>query len=185
MEKTKDILTETRDNWKTGYAKKLIELGISDELKAALENEFPELVESEDERIRRALIKQFSAISMETWAGIPKIDIIAYLEKQKEQKPAGWSEEDEQMLQAIIKRYEFAVESDCAVFIKTDKLTQMEKELAWLKSLHPQPKAELTLLDENIINAAVAFVEQNNHFNCWLGVDKHTVIKALRSLKPH
>lgn len=49
----------------------------------------------------------------------------------------------------------------------------------------PQPKAELTLLDENIIKAAVAFVEQNDHFNCWGGIDKHTVIKALRSLKPH
>ena len=48
---------------------------------------------------------------------------------------AEWSEEDRKMLDAIIKRYEFAVESDCAVFIKTDKLTQMEKELAWLKSL--------------------------------------------------
>lgn len=49
----------------------------------------------------------------------------------------------------------------------------------------PQPKAKLTRLDENIIKAAVAFVEQNDHFNCWGGIDKHTVIKALRSLKSH
>lgn len=55
----------------------------------------------------------------------------------------------------------------------------------WLKPLRPQPKAKLTLLDENIITAAIAFVEQNEHFNCWCGIDKHTVIKALRSLKPH
>lgn len=55
----------------------------------------------------------------------------------------------------------------------------------FLKSLRPQPKAELTLLDENIINAAVAFVKQNDHFNCWGGIDKHMVIIALRSLKPH
>ena len=54
-----------------------------------------------------------------------------------------------------------------------------------LKSLRPQPKAELTLLDKNIIKAAIAFVEQNNHFNCWGGIDKRTVIKALRSLKPN
>lgn len=53
---------------------------------------FPELKESEDERIRKALIKQFSAISMETWAGIPKTDIISYLERQKEQKPLSTKE---------------------------------------------------------------------------------------------
>ena len=49
---------------------------------------FPELAESEDEKIRKALIRQFDAISMETWAGVPKTDIIAWLEKQKEQKPS-------------------------------------------------------------------------------------------------
>ena len=81
-----------------------------------------------------------------------------------------WSEEDEAFLKvaiAICNRYSHKDVAD------------------WLKSLRPQPKAELTLLDENIIEAAVAFVEQNDHFNVWRGIDKHTVLKALRSLKPH
>jgi hypothetical protein len=47
-----------------------------------------------------------------------------------------------------------------------------------------QPKVELTQLDKNILEAAIAFVEQNNHFNCWRGVDKHTVLSALHSLRP-
>jgi len=47
-----------------------------------------------------------------------------------------------------------------------------------------QPKVELTQVDKNILEAAIAFVEQNNHFNCWRGVDKHTVLSALHSLKP-
>ena len=61
----------------------------------------------------------------------------------------------------------------------------IESYIDWvnqIRFLHPQPKTKLTILDENIIDAAIAFVEQNDHFNCWRGIDKHTVIKALRSL---
>lgn len=87
-----------------------------------------------------------------------------------------WSEEDERKLQECIKiveRWEEDYDIAYAPYSNT------------LKSLRPQPKAELTLLDKNIIEAAVAFVEQNNHFSYWGGIDKHTVIKALRSLKPY
>ena len=69
---------------------------------------FPELKESEDERIRKALIKQFSAISMETWAGIPKIDIISWLERQKERGPL--SKDEEYTLARII---EYLEDNDC------------------------------------------------------------------------
>lgn len=62
------------------------------------------------------------------------------------------------------------------------KATEITEDI--LDILRPRPKAELTLLDENIIKAAVAFVEQNDHFNVWGGIDKHTVIKSLRSLCP-
>lgn len=114
--------------------------------------------------------------------------VIAHPEKFGLCKPAEWSEEDEKMFIGVIDTVKDAIaECDCddvgarAMFI-------YEKELNWLenrfKSLRPQPKVELTLLDKNIIEAAVAFVEQNDHFNCYGGIDKHTVIKALRSLKP-
>lgn len=88
-----------------------------------------------------------------------------------------WSEKDEKMLNDTLnslKRYQLSMPN-----------FQVELQMRWLKSLRPQPKAELTLLDENIIKAAIAFVEQNDHFNCSGGIDKQTVIKALRSLKPH
>ena len=89
-----------------------------------------------------------------------------------------WSEEDEKM--------RFRIIGHLSSFIYTNSLygDDAKECIAWLKSLHPQPKAELTLLDNNIIEAAVAFVEQNDHFNCWRGIDKHTIIKALRSLHP-
>lgn len=97
---------------------------------------------------------------------------------QENGTPAEWSEEDEAAYNAFI----------CEVV--NEKMNPTIEQVKWLrsirdrlKSLYIQPKQELTLLDENIINAAIAFVEQNDHFNCWGGIDKHTVITALRSLK--
>ena len=94
-----------------------------------------------------------------------------------------WNEEDEKMRTRVIGALE-----RIGARSSTDSTSVnycYPAEVAWLKSLRPQPKAELTLLDKNIIEAAVAFVKQNDHFNCWGGIDKHTVIKALYSLKHH
>jgi hypothetical protein len=110
---------------------------------------FPELKESEDERIRRKMVEHFKSKTKETWCNIPVKNIIAYLEKkkeqkptprvlpcseawfedgkefeQKEQKPAEWSEKDEAMLKvaiAVLRRYSH---DDVA---------------NWLKTLRPQP----------------------------------------------
>lgn len=59
----------------------------------------PELAESEDEKIRKALIGYFSmgANNNETTFNIEDKKILAWLEKQSEHKLA-WSEEDEQYL---------------------------------------------------------------------------------------
>lgn len=48
---------------------------------------FPELVESEDERIRKGLIQYFSTFSLDTFGGLEPKKIISWLEKQGEQKP--------------------------------------------------------------------------------------------------
>lgn len=91
------------------------------------------------------------------------------LEYLKPSKSAEWSEEDKHRL------------SDAVCFLKSAKshyadTGEIEKTIAWLKSLRSRPKAKLTLLDENIIDAAVAFVKQNDHFNCWGGIDKEIVL---------
>jgi len=60
--------------------------------KAAIESQFPELKESEDERIRKAIIQFFELQDDNTtYSLIPKKDIIAWLEKKGEQKPQGKS----------------------------------------------------------------------------------------------
>ena len=87
--------------------------------KTLVEEIFPELRESEDERIRKELIEAFMCYDPESsWNGIPVRDIIAWLEKQKETSidrlhkistPASenwleiqkqWEKEDEQKLVA-------------------------------------------------------------------------------------
>ena len=92
---------------------------------------FPELAESEDERIRKELVEAFEALDIDSsWNGIPVKSILAWLEKQKdiedrwiedrgqcfwdgveegkmlaekqeEQKPE-WSDEDEKYLNRVI-----------------------------------------------------------------------------------
>ena len=228
---------------------------------ADLEEIFPELRESEDERIRKTLVKHFTDKKNcvgDTWAGMDVNSVLAWLEKQKEaskaieavdridkyidehlanahdmkdsnpdkkyyrgwddalgkmagilqdvyseekqeerkpegvyvdctehpewygippkeQKPAEWSEEDEDNIKTLIQvvRGQLGL-SEC----------RQEYIVNWLKSLRPQQKVKLTELDENILEGAIAFVEQNDHFNYWRGVDKHTVLSALRSLRP-
>ena len=51
---------------------------------ATLEFLFPQLKESEDERIRKAMLQHFKNKTKEKWCNIPVKDIISWLEKQKE-----------------------------------------------------------------------------------------------------
>ena len=96
------------------YKEKVIALLNSQELskeqKEKLESIFPELSESEDERIRKALVDTFkfydSPMNSPYLVDISKKDILAWLEKQKiekqgKQKPAEWSEEDERMYRGL------------------------------------------------------------------------------------
>lgn len=98
---------------------------------------FPELreSESEDERIRKG-IKCYVEDMPDTYGfahGIGKADMLAWLERQKEQKSVEWSEQDEKIMQTMIK------EGDLK-----------PSEIAWLKSIRPQPKAEWSEEDERI-----------------------------------
>lgn len=71
------------------YAGQIIAYGCSDELREALIKDFPELRESENERIRKVLIKYFKG-SIGLGVAIDNVsvkDIVAWLEKQKEHKP--------------------------------------------------------------------------------------------------
>ena len=47
----------------------------------------PELSEPEDERIRKIIVKYFEELHEQSWINLEIPDILAYLERQKKQKP--------------------------------------------------------------------------------------------------
>lgn len=92
----------------------------------------PELAESEDEKIRQfllRLVKRCPENSIDFMGEIKKGDVIAWLEKQKEQK---WGEDDEKMLARIIERGQSQIQ-----MFETGLLPE---HISWLKSLRPSFK---------------------------------------------
>ena len=117
-------------------AKRLYETATPDQ-KYVLESLSPELQESEDEKIREMLIRIYKKADMggEIFGeGITYKQVIAWLEKQGEQKPV-WSEEDERNLKGIIDEIEAnknnAPDYDLATY---------DRFLSWLKSLKDRIK---------------------------------------------
>jgi len=103
---------------------------------------FPELKESEDERIRKALIKSFEIhdLSALIIPGFSAEEVITWLEKQGGQTPA-WSEEDERNASYICAAL------DCYYRLREDRNNtngqeNLDKAINWLynklKSLRPQ-----------------------------------------------
>ena len=73
-----------------------------------LEEIFPKLKESEDERIRKALIRYFTLSDDNAdyqCCGVHYKDIVDWLERQ-EYKPIEWSEEEESHIKRIIEHFE-------------------------------------------------------------------------------
>lgn len=123
-----------------------------------LEKIFPELAESEDEKIRKVLIKGLTAmkeIHHHTTFSDDAINIndaISWLEKQK---PAEWSEEDKKISDAIYESLDFlALES---LGVSEDDV------VAWLKSLKSrvqlQPKQEWSEEDSELEKAIKDIIE--------------------------
>ena len=106
---------------------------------------FPELAKSEDERIQKEIIEYLQRY-LPTDELLKEQEMVAWLEKQKEQKPADrfeearkkyqveWSEEDEKMrldtIRAFYLAYPYALESE----------NPRKKNIDWLKSLRPSWK---------------------------------------------
>ena len=129
---------------------------------------FPELAESEDEKIRKALIK-FFALSDDNadyqCCGVHYKDIVAWLEKQ-EQKEYGWSEEsdDDAWLNDIVSK----VESD---------LQLNKAEINWLKSIKGKLHKEIHYWTEEEIEPIISdYLRGTEHYGGMIG--------RLRCLRP-
>lgn len=95
--------------------------------RGTMEHLFPELKESENEKIRKEImsyIKSSGAITNKQW--------IAWLEKQDGRKPAEWSEEDEKMYRGLMAVCD--VWSTASSFYPKEN-EDVERLKNWLKSL--------------------------------------------------
>lgn len=153
-----------------------------------MEQIFPELIESEDEMVREAIISGMTALKeqgKETFAAIHINDCIAWLEKQGEKKelkkiedkPA-WSEEDDYMLESII--------SDFAAGHKSS--IGQEKWLKFLKErVQPQSKQEWSEEDVNALNRIIAILVDASEVKNWWKeyrlIEKDEMIRLTNFLK--
>ena len=82
-------------------AKRLYETANADQ-RYVLESLFPELRESEDERIKSAAIEfVIQNKSFNYYLGVSKDDVVTWINRQGKQKPAAWSEEDKRKIDRI------------------------------------------------------------------------------------
>lgn len=133
--------------------------------KDELESIFPELRESEDERIRKVIYKLMLGMREEIFTSqddiVTKDKALAWLEKQKEQKPnfdthwengsmvceqkkpkPAWSEEDEKKIHFLSRLIEFQVKDDEYCFGEGFRMISKQEAIEMLKSLRPQPKRD-------------------------------------------
>ena len=164
--------------------KEYIESGIAGVItENTIKKAFPELEESEDEKIRKALMQNLQerfGTKGNMGKGLNMPDVLAWLEKQGEQKPA-WSEEDEKMIgniRRIIEQYAF---SKSAVDVNGELC---EKEFIdadnWLKSLRPQNTWKPS---EEQIKVLEFFIPYVTKCNVVLQKSKDTLLSLLTDLK--
>lgn len=102
--------------------------------KETIEYIFPELKESEDEKLRKCTISLLKIARDKGFYDIPKAvnNCITWLEKKGEQKPAEWSEEDKRIKNNLLSEL-----TNLSVRNLIEKETE-KKYASWLKSLRPQ-----------------------------------------------
>ena len=108
-------------------------------VRTALETVFPELKESEDEKIRKTLIEYFNAYPKDYFGGLKKNYIVAWLEKQGEQKSIGWKDSDEKYLFWALLSIQKDIAASEINGVNTKDLNDCVK---WLYSLKQRIKEE-------------------------------------------
>ena len=92
-------------------------------------------------------------------------------------QPAEWSEEDEKMKNNTILSLQSLIDEG----INTEFIKGVEKEITWLKSLHPQPQLEWSEEDEKIFNHIIYCAENRG----WIPFNEINWLKTrLKSIRP-
>jgi len=149
-------------------------------LRDAIETLIPKLNKSEDERIIDALILELKTNPcIARTNGYNRNSYITWLEKQKEQKPAEWSEVEMKVLDSIIDDYEKAARSFCGY----------DGKIALLKAIrdgeYNLSKQEWGKEDETMINHIIeALPKWANGLITILPSQAEEYVKRLKSLRP-
>lgn len=126
------------------YADMLLHSGaLSEDAIKAIKADFPELNKSKDDWA----VETIEHLIRTNTSGVEKTNLLAWLEKQKEQKPAEWSEEDEEMRQRVIDTLKTAL----GVRDEDNPIYAGSEMICWIKNLHPQYK----LIDEDRIKSVL------------------------------
>lgn len=170
---------------------------INDPSAARYENIFPELRESEDEKIRKELIDMINECT--NW--VHKKEYVKYLEKQKEQKPnychyggdpnverckycsaacsarlteeqkPAWSEEDEKFFTTALWHISYCVSNGKSTDCHCDTTDWLKSIKERIKSLHPSWKPSEEQMEE--------LKEASTIMACY---DDHIAFPSLKSL---
>ena len=157
-------------------AKKLYKNANADQ-RYVLEKLFPQLKESDDERIRKEIIKIFNVENFEGY----NVDNAEAIEWLKKHKPAEWGEEDEKKRSLLISILKVNHPNDYFKVnpANTSNMEAMSTEelVDWLESLkervHPQPKQEWSEEDEAYRSLLIQIMDVE-HKNGVFGVSKES-----------
>ena len=133
-----------------------------------LEEIFPELKESEDERIRKAIINAIHDYAKRLEEKIPT-EWLAWLEKQGKQKPA-WSEEDEEKFEDVLHWFSIFCE-------KNQTISGIKESFEWLKSLTPQNRWKPSDEQMEALKAMTRYCDIATSFDAY----KQRVVESLYS----
>ena len=156
------------EDWKKKYEDAIIGIKAVYEnadaaTRAALETKFPGLAESEDERIRKELYEFIKVNSPKEYAN----RFIAWLEKQKEQKPVEWSDAD------------YEARNEIMIMLIHSGKTPLA---SWFSKAFPfERKQEWSEKDEKIFNHIIYCAEERG----WIPFNEIEWLKSrFKSLRP-
>jgi hypothetical protein len=153
---------------------------------------FPQLAESENERIRKELVAFFIEVRNRNrdegyWHGLKVADILFYLERQKEQKPAEW------VLPEDFEEAVYKVANFISPFDSQDELRRVShrfaEQLLSLAKKELDKPAEWSEEDEkkiNFLSRLIEFQVKDDEYCFGDGrlISKQEAIEMLKSLRP-
>ena len=153
-----------------GKARQLCAYPTSKPFISDLQDLFPELKESEDEKIRKELIRAFKSFnSIKVWNGIERTNILAWLEKQGEHKSIWHNENEEPQKGSLILLIMQNGTPIVAKIIEPNHTFNHGEKWAYIDDLleKPQGKSALEAIKEEKIDNANG-VEPKFHEGDWV-----------------